>query len=130
MGKLICLGALAGSLALLAGLVAGCGKKGDSGAAAAGSGAAQPAAAQPDPGSASASNIAGAKEIMAALDKNDFDGAMAGVMRAAQGVSNAEQRRQFAVLADEVRIKLLEAGPANPKVSEALSVLRGLTGGR
>jgi len=67
---------------------------------------------------------------MAAIDRKDYDGAVAALLRIRQAVSNAEQQVQFATLADEVRIKLLEAAPTQPKAAEALTVVRRITGGR
>ena len=67
---------------------------------------------------------------MAAIDRKNYDGAIATLLRIRQSVANAEQQMQFANLADEVRIKLIEAAPTQPKAAEALGVLRRITGGR
>jgi hypothetical protein len=120
-------------LALVAGLSVGCGKKTDPTE----SSASQPASADPkstaksaEPATVSTAKISGAQEVMAALDKKDYDGAIAALLRIRQSVSTAEQQVQFATLADEVRIKLLDASPTQPKAAEALTVLRRITGGR
>ncbi len=117
------------SLVLFAGFGAGCGKKVDTSGGATESTAPQPAA-QSESASVSAANLPGAKAVMAALDKKDYEGAMAELLRVSQTVSSREQQVQFSTLTDEVRVKLLEAGPGEPKVAEALSVLRRMTAGR
>lgn len=80
--------------------------------------------------SASSSTLPEAAEVMAALDKQDYEGVVAGLVRAKQNVSTPEQQTQFANLTDDVKIRLLEEAPTNPKATEALTVLRGITGGR
>jgi hypothetical protein len=109
----------------LGGLAVSCGKKAETTQSPA-SAAEQPAASTPK----SAAKLSGAEEIMAAIDRKDYDGAVAALLRIRQAVSNAEQQVQFATLADEVRIKLLEAAPTQPKAAEALTVVRRITGGR
>ncbi len=112
---------------LVAGLGAGCGKKADTkNANATGSSDPQPAAAA----AKSAPRLSGSQEVLAAIDKKDYDGAIAVLLQIRQSVRTPEQQLQFANIADEARIKLLEAGPSDPKVAKALSVLRQITGGR
>jgi hypothetical protein len=128
MNKLRWLGTFA-LIASLGSLAAGCGKKAETTQSPA-SAAEQPAASTPKSPPASAAKLSGAEEIMAAIDRKDYDGAVAALLRIRQAVSNAEQQVQFATLADEVRIKLLEAAPTQPKAAEALTVVRRITGGR
>jgi len=125
MNKLRWLGTVV-LIASLGSLAAGCGKKTETTP----SPAEQPAANAPKSPPASAAKLSGAEEIMAAIDRKDYDGAVASLLRIRQAVSNAEQQTQFATLADEVRIKLLEAAPTQPKAAEALTVVRRITGGR
>ena len=125
MNKLRWLGTFA-LIASLSCLSAGCGKKTETTP----SPAEQPAVNAPKAPPASAAKLSGAEEIMAAIDRKDYDGAVAALLRIRQAVSNAEQQVQFATLADEVRIKLLEAAPTQPKAAEALTVVRRITGGR
>ena len=121
-------------LALFAGFGAGCGKKADTKNPDTPGSSAPPTAAtaskSAEPTSVSTAKISGAQEVMVALDKKDYDGAIAALLRVRQTVTSSEQQVQFATLADEVRIKLLEAAPTQPKAAEALTVLRRITGGR
>lgn len=71
-----------------------------------------------------------AGEVMAAIDKKDYDGAVGAVMKARQAVTNDEQQRQFLILMHEARQKLMEAAATDPKAGEALAVLRAMTIGR
>ncbi len=111
------------AVAVLAGCSAGCGKK-------AGTGGAAAPAATAEAGSVSASKLPGANDALAALDKKDYDGVIAGVMRVRQSVASAEQQAEFTVLVDEVKIRLLDSAPSDPKAAEALTALRRITGGR
>jgi uncharacterized protein with beta-barrel porin domain len=69
-------------------------------------------------------------EVMAALDKKDYDAVVAGLVKAKQNAGSPEQTVQFANLADDVKIRLLEDAPTHPKANEALAALRQLSGGR
>jgi len=123
----------AAGLALMLGIGAGCGKKADPKQSSAQEPAtveSKPTSKSAEPASVSTAKISGAQEVMAAVDRKDYDGAIAALLRIRQSVSTADQQLQFATLADEVRIKLLEAAPTQPKAAEALSVLRKITGGR
>jgi len=113
-------------LAVLLIAVAGCGKKSTPAADPTASG--QPAPAEDS--ATTASKLPGAKEIIAAVDRKDYDGAVASFLQLGRSVANEQQKREYAALADEIRVKLLEAGPSDPKVMEALSVIRKVTGGR
>jgi hypothetical protein len=125
MKKLRWLGALAG-LALLVGLGAGCGKKTDT----TDSSASEPQPTATAPKSAAPVKPSGSQEVLAAIDRKDYDGAIASLLRIRQSASTPEQLVQFANLADEARIKLIEAAPTQPKAAEALALLRKITGGR
>ena len=130
MKKLGWLSALT-SIALVGGFGAGCGKKADpSKADTSGPSEPQPTATAPKSTSATTVKLSGSQEVMAAIDRKDYDGAIAVLLRIRQSVTTAEQQVQFANIADEARIKLLEAAPTQPKAGEALAVLRKITGGR
>jgi hypothetical protein len=103
---------LAGLL-LCAGFSAGCGSKVESKGAL-----------------ALALKLPGAQDTLAALNKKDYEGAMAKLLILQQSVASAEQQTQFMSLVEEMKIKLLEAAPDNPKAAQALASLRALTGGR
>ena len=117
-------------LALVAGLSAGCGKKtGTTNSNTTGS-SEQPPAATASKSTPAAVKLSGSQEVLSAIDRKDYDGAIAILLRIRQSVTTAEQQVQFANIADEARIKLLEAAPTQPKAAEALAVLRKITGGR
>jgi len=67
---------------------------------------------------------------MAAIDRKDYDGALAALLRIKQSAVSAEQQVQFANIVADAKIKLIEAAPTQPKAAEALAVLRKITGGR
>jgi hypothetical protein len=118
-------------LALLAGLVAGCGKKADTKHSdTPASSEPQPTAPAPKSTSTAPARLSESQAVLAAIDRKDYDGAIAALLRIRQSVTTAEQQAQFANLADEARIKLLDAAPTQPKAAEALAVLRRITGGR
>ncbi|MBI4324009.1 MAG: hypothetical protein HY674_01970 [Chloroflexi bacterium] len=109
------------AVALLVGLGAGCKKK----PAAAGT----PAGAT-ETGPVTASKLSGAKEVIAALEKKNYDGVIAGLVSVRQNVADSQQQVEFATLVDEVKIKLLEVAPQDPNAGRALAALRMMTGGR
>jgi|SRR5437773_6690649 len=117
-----------GGLVWLAVLGAGCGKKAETTSPDTTGSSAQPPAATAS--KSTSAKLSESQEVMAAIDRKDYDGAIATLLRIRQSVAGAEQQMQFANLADEVRIKLIEAAPTQPKAAEALAVLRKITGGR
>ena len=78
-----------------------------------------------------ASSLPGAADVMAAIDKKDYDGAMAALMKIKKSVTGDEQTVQFMILARQARDKMDEAAPTDPKAAEAVMSLRAMTtGGR
>ncbi len=78
-----------------------------------------------------ASKLPGATEVMAAIDKKDYDGAMASLMKVKQSLTTEAQNLEFLVLARQVRDKMSEAAATDPKAAEAVMALRAMTtGGR
>jgi len=77
-----------------------------------------------------APKLSGSEEVMAALERKDYDAAMAALLRVKQAVSTEEQQVQFMVLSRQAKDKLLEAAPTDAKAAEALTALRGMTVGR
>jgi hypothetical protein len=124
MKKLAWLGGAVAGLTLVAGLGAGCGKKGDT------TSSSEPQSTAPKSTPAASAKPSGSQEVLAAIDRKDYDGAIASLLRLRQSATTPEQLVQFANLADEARIKLLDAAPYQPKAAEALTVLRRITGGR
>ena len=80
----------------------------------------------PDP-----SSLPGAADVRAAMEKKDYEAAVAGLMKIKEAATTDEQTAQFSVLSSEVRSKLLEAGDKDEKAADALNALRVMTtGGR
>jgi len=102
---------------LSAGFGSGCGKK---------AGETVPDAAA----DAAAQKLPGADQVTAALARKDYDGTMAALLKVRQGVANNEQLIQYTTLAQDVKSKLIEAAPNDPKAAEALASLRAMTLGR
>ena len=121
-------GTAVAGLVWVAVLGAGCGKKAETTSPDTTGSSAQPPAAAAS--KSTSAKLSESQEVMAAIDRKDYDGAIATLLRIRQSVAGAEQQMQFANLADEVRIKLIEAAPTQPKAAEALAVLRKITGGR
>jgi len=121
-------GTAVAGLVWVAVLGAGCGKKAETTSPDTTGSSAQPPAAAAS--KSTSAKLSESQEVMAAIDRKDYDGAIATLLRIRQSVAGAEQQMQFANLADEVRIKLIEAAPTQPKAAEALGVLRRITGGR
>jgi hypothetical protein len=78
-----------------------------------------------------ASKLPGAAEVMSAIEKKDYDGAMAALSKVKEGVTTEEQNVQFMVLARQARDKMGEAAATDPKAAAAVNALRAMsTGGR
>jgi hypothetical protein len=73
----------------------------------------------------------GAAEVMAAIDKKDFDGVLTAIAKVQAQVTTDEQQVQFMLLARQARDKISEVAPNDPKAMEVVAALRALvTGGR
>jgi 6,7-dimethyl-8-ribityllumazine synthase len=78
-----------------------------------------------------ASKLPGAAEVMAAIDKKDYEGAMAALAKVREGLTSEDQTVQYMVLARQARDKMSEAAATDPKAAEAVNTLRAMTtGGR
>ncbi len=78
-----------------------------------------------------AQKLPGAADVMAAVTKKDYEGAVAALMKVKEGLMTEDQIGQFVVLARETRDKIAEVGGTDQKAQEAVSVIRTLTtGGR
>ncbi len=108
---------------LIAGSGAGCGKKT---AAKPGEAVTTPKAAEAD----AASKLTGADDVMAAIEKKDYDGAVAALLRAKLAVRTDEQQIQFVTLAWQAKSKLGEVAATDAKAAEALAALRAMSAGR
>lgn len=115
---------LLASIVVSVGLTTGCGKK-------AAPGPATETAAPTAPVSAkSAAQIAGADDVIAALERKDYDEAMAALLRVQSTVRTDDQKVQFMTLSWEMRNKLGEAAETDPKAGQALMALRAMSSGR
>ena len=85
---------------------------------------------RPAPAAIDATKLPGATEVMAAIEKKDYNGAMAGLLKIKQTVATDEQQMQYMVLSREARDKLIEAAATDPKAAEAVEALRAMTRGR
>ncbi|MSU60794.1 MAG: hypothetical protein EXS31_00090 [Pedosphaera sp.] len=78
-----------------------------------------------------AQKLPGAADVMAAVTKKDYEGAVAALMKVKEGLTSEDQIAQFVVLARQTRDKISELGGTDQKAQEAVSVIRSLTtGGR
>src|SRR5438094_899533 len=74
--------------------------------------------------------LPGAAEVKAALEKKDYDGALLAFLKARWTVAYEEQHVQFVALSGELRNKLAEAAPTDPKAAEALKTFSMIVMGR
>jgi hypothetical protein len=78
----------------------------------------------------SASTLPGAAEVMPAIEKKDYDGAIALLMKMREAVTNDEQNSQLILLSRQARDRLGELGATDDKAREAAQSLRLLQSGR
>ena len=76
-----------------------------------------------------ASKLPGAADVMAAIDKKDYEGSLAALMKVKESVTTEEQEVQFKVLARQARDKITETAGADPKAAEVVTALRAVTTG-
>jgi hypothetical protein len=74
--------------------------------------------------------LPGAKEVMAAIDRKDYQTAVADLFKIRESLTTDEQRAQFIVLAKNARDKLSAEALKDEKAAEAAGVIRQLTTGR
>ena len=68
--------------------------------------------------------------VFAALNQKNYDEAVSELVKLKQSVSTEQQQNEYALLTREVKDKLLDASPSDPKAAEALQTYRLLTTGR
>ena len=68
--------------------------------------------------------VPGAADVKAAIEKKDYDAALANLFKAKTSVATEEQQVQFMALNHWVKGKLMDAAPTDPKAAEALNALR------
>ena len=91
-----------------------------------GSGCKKQVVVAPEP----ALSLPGAKEVMAAVEKKDYDGAMAALMKVKDAATTEEQNNQFTALLRETKTKVIEIGGDDPKAAEFAGALRTMITGR
>jgi len=104
---------LVASLVLSAGLVSGC-KKSESGATTA----------------VTASKLPGAAEVMPAIERKDYDAAVAALMKVRDAVTTEAERLEFRTILREAQDKIQEASFTDEKAKEAFRSLALLQTGR
>ncbi len=72
----------------------------------------------------------GAAEVMAAVNKKDFEGVLAALNKVQEKVTTDEQNVQFMLLARQAREKISEIAPNDPKAIEVVAALRAMVTGR
>lgn len=78
-----------------------------------------------------AANLPGATNVWAAIDKKNYDGAMAALLKIRESCTTEEQNIQYMVLARQVRDKMSEAAATSPAAAQAANALRAMSvGGR
>jgi len=70
------------------------------------------------------------QEINAAFDRKDYEAVLAILLRTQQSVSNPDQQRNYAVLAHNAKMRLLDEAANDPKAAKVLATLRAMTQGR
>ena len=70
------------------------------------------------------------KEILAALEQKNYELAVSTLLKAKDTVTTEDQQSAYGALSMEVKNKLIDAAPSDPKASDALGALRFATLGR
>jgi hypothetical protein len=68
--------------------------------------------------------------VLAALQKKDYESAVAGLAKLQEEVGNGDLAAPFLTLKMYVKSQLIELAPTDPKAAEALSTVRMMTQGR
>jgi len=76
------------------------------------------------------STLPGAAEVMPAIEKKDYDGAVSLLMKMRESVTSDEQNSEFVLLSRRARDRLTELGAADDKAREAAQALRMMQSGR
>jgi len=71
-----------------------------------------------------------ATNVTAALDQKDYETAVSSLAKVKESISTEEQQKEYGVLLDHVKEKVVEAAGSDPKAAEALNTLRLMIIGR
>ena len=74
--------------------------------------------------------LPGATNVFAALEKKDYEGAMAAWAKVKESATTEQQQLEFTAFTREFKNKLMEASTTDPKATEALNALRAFTATR
>ena len=74
--------------------------------------------------------VPGAADVKSAIDKKDYEGAMAALLKAKAAVATEDQQTHFMALNHWMKNKLIDAAPADPKAGEVLATMRAMSVGR
>ena len=74
--------------------------------------------------------LPGAAEVKAAVDKKDYDAAMASLLKVKATLATEDQQLQFMALSHWLKGKLIDASATDPKAAETLNTMRAMSVGR
>lgn len=74
--------------------------------------------------------LPGSAEVFGPLEKKDYEGSIKALMQLKNSIQTPEQQTHYVTISDELKIRLLDEAPNDPKAAEALAALRAMTGGR
>jgi hypothetical protein len=74
-----------------------------------------------------AAKLPGAKDVLAAIEKKDYDRAVAALMNVQASLTTEEQLRQFKVLAWQARERIYVVGTTNEKALQAAMTISAMT---
>ena len=74
--------------------------------------------------------LPGAAEVKAAVDKKDYEGGMAALLKLKTTIATEEQQTQFMALNHWFKNQLIAAAPTDSKAAEVLAQLRAMSVGR
>jgi hypothetical protein len=92
----------------------------------------KPKAEQAVPGTAieAAQKLPEGTNILAALDRKDYEAVVSGLTKLQQSVSGEEPEAYLLTLKHHVKQKLFDTSDTDPKAAEALQAMRALDSGR
>jgi hypothetical protein len=74
--------------------------------------------------------LPGATNVMAALDRKDYEAALGNLLKIREGVASEQELMDYMLLSRLAKDRLMDAATTNAQAAEALNVLRSMTTGR
>lgn len=71
-----------------------------------------------------------AAKINAALEKKEYDAVVGILIKMRQEATDEKKLSEALTLSSEVKMKLMDLAPTDPKANEALNAIRSITAGR